>query len=120
MPTLEHGRLGGDGDGGAVARDLGGVVDEVLGDVGVVALRNVVLDEDEVGEGVEDGGLLVLRSVGLGGWGAAEGVVVRGFASPAGGEGEERVRRGRARRVVRRVVACIVRDGVVLVWRKRI
>lgn len=42
----QHGSLSSDGDGGAVAGDLRGVVDEVLGDVGVVALSHVVLDVD--------------------------------------------------------------------------
>ena len=65
--TREHGSLDGDGEGGAIARDLGGVVDEVLGGVGVVACCDVVADEDFVGEGCEDGELFLLGGVRLGG-----------------------------------------------------
>lgn len=91
--ALEHGALGGDGDGGAVAADLGRVVDEVLGGVGVVALVEVVLDEDFGGEVGEDGELFVLGGEGLGGWWAAQGVVfavvVAGVREHGGGEGGE-------------------------------
>ena len=46
----KHGTLDGDCEGGAVPADLGGVVDEVLGGVGVVARVDVVGYEDVVGE----------------------------------------------------------------------
>ncbi len=75
MSSNQHGRLSSDGDSGAVAGDLRGVVDKVLGDVCVVALGDVVLDVDEVGEVIEDGELFAVGGVGLGGRGAAEGVV---------------------------------------------
>lgn len=63
----EHGSLDGDGQGGAIAGDLGRVVDEVLGGVGVIACGDVVLDEDFVGEGREDAELFLLGGVRLGG-----------------------------------------------------
>lgn len=65
--ALEHRSLNGDGEGSAIASDLGGVVDEVLGGVGVVACGDVVLYEDFVGEGCEDVELFRLGGVRLGG-----------------------------------------------------
>lgn len=71
---LEHGTLSCDGYRGAVVADLGCVVDEVLGRVGVVAFLEVVLDEDVVGEVGENGELFALGGPGLGGRGAAQTV----------------------------------------------
>ena len=80
------------------ARDLGGMVDEVHGGVGVVAESYFLVHEYLIGEGVEDLCLLVLVRVGLGGvLGAAEGVVLfqapmarlEGRGEGCDGEGEE-------------------------------
>ncbi len=67
MPSNQHWRLSSDGDSGAIAGDLRGMVDEVLGNVGVVALSDVVLDVDEVGEVIEDGELFAVGGAGLSG-----------------------------------------------------
>ena len=74
--ALEHWTLSCNGYRGAVSADLGCVVDEVLGRVGVVTCLEVVLDEDFVGEIGEDGELFVLVGMGLGGRGATQAVVV--------------------------------------------
>ena len=74
--TLEHGTLSGDGYRGAVSADLGRVVDEVLGGVGVVTSLEVMLDEDLVGEVGENGELFLLGGIGFGGRGAAQAVVL--------------------------------------------
>ena len=74
--TLEHRTLSCDGYRGAVSADLGGVVDEVLGSVGVVAFVEVVLDEYFVGELGENGELFLLGAIGLGGRRATQTVVV--------------------------------------------
>ena len=74
--ALEHWTLSCDGYRSAVSADLGCVVDEVLGRVGVVTCLEVVLDEDFVGEVGEDGELFVLGGMGLGGRGATQTVVV--------------------------------------------
>ena len=53
------------------------MVDEILGRVGVVARVDIVPDEDVVGEAGQDGDLLGLGGIRLGGiGGAAEGVVL--------------------------------------------
>ena len=74
--TLEHGTLSCDGYRGAVSADLGRVVDEVLGSVGVVALIEVVLNEDFIGEVGENGELFLLGGIGLRSVGATQTVVV--------------------------------------------
>lgn len=60
------------------AIDLGSMVDEILGGIGVVAEGYLLVHEDCVGEGVEDFGLVVLGRVGFGGFGATEAVVFVG------------------------------------------
>ena len=89
--AYKHRPLGGDGKSSAVARDLGRVVDEVLGGVGVVAVGDVVLNEDFVGENGQGFKLLVLGGVGLGGVRAAQGIVFFGlsFGVCEGSRGEE-------------------------------
>ena len=67
----KHGALDGDGKSCAVAGDLWRVVDEVFGGVGVVAVGDVVLDEDFVGEDCQGLELLALVGVRLGGIGTA-------------------------------------------------
>lgn len=67
VSSNQHGRLCSNGDSGAVARDLRSVVDEILGDIGVVTLGDIVLDVDKVGEVIEDGELFAVGGVGLGG-----------------------------------------------------
>lgn len=94
LPAHKHGALGGDGNSSAVTWDLGRVVDEVLGGVGVVAVVEVVLDEDFVGENGQSVELLVWVGVRLGGAGAAKGIVFFGLTSGVcegrrGEEGEE-------------------------------
>lgn len=74
MSSLQHGRLNSDGYSGSVTGNFRGVVDEVLGNVGVVALSDIVLDVDEVSEVVENGELLAAVGVWPGRRGAAQGV----------------------------------------------
>lgn len=50
----------------AIAGDLGGVVDEILGDVGVFRFLNLLLEVEEVAEDGDCLELLPLASVGLG------------------------------------------------------
>ena len=61
---------------GTYSGDFGGMIDEVDGDVGVIAESYLLVHEDLVRECIEDLGLLVLGGVGFGGvCGTAEGVV---------------------------------------------
>ena len=90
----KHGALGGDGNSSAITGDLGRVVDEVNGGEGAVAVGEIVLDEDFVGESGQGLKLLGLVGVRLGGVRAAQGLVFFDLTcgvrkSCRGEEGEE-------------------------------